>query len=479
MALNPMYEGMDTTAESGVLGSGSFFNYQPPKESPAVRLNRMKAQARLASEREKRAIDAVGQPSVEADIMERTKAEHDTLTKLEAAVERARSALNEDAPVPGQAQLNTADLGALGLTSLFGGAQAGAQGYQSLMAGAKERQGIQNEAQQRHHERAQQLAMLDFRHLAELAQQSNSELSDLAKTALSIRLESERYNRAQADSQRDAELKFGQQKELLGMKGDQGETSAAYKAYYNAPDLTVRRKAWEFLATRGEFLPEPTEQTGKELLTGSQKESLDTRTDRTKQLLPGEVRAQDDKHQKVQADVQRTLGAIQLDDARKQQILQRVQYYPLEYQNKAANILSQIEKRKQSPMSEKAKNVSVTDIERLRKIVQSRIDTVKANPAQALDPNVAQTMVRDLAELDRLNQLREEVLNAKVYGDVGGLPPAQVTLPPGAIPGVPDKALNTGDPKTMQDRGNASVERDQKTKKKKVSKESLMRQYGF
>lgn len=140
---------------------------------------------------------------------------------------------------------------------------------------------------------------------------------------------------------------------------------------------------------------------------------------------------------KVQAEVQRILGGVQLDDARKQQILQRVQYYPLEYQNRAANILSQIEGRKNKALSLKQQQVNLSDLERLRKIVQGRIDA--AGPLRQ-DP-------KDLAEMYRLNQMREDILNAKVYG---ALPPA---TPTGFIyngAGFDMSALPKGKPATNQ-----------------------------
>lgn len=288
----------------------------------------------------------------------------------------------------------------------------------------------------------------------------------------------------QAYAQRDAEFKFGQQMDLEKLRQEGRLTLAQQKAIdseakkwvdaynnVNANAETKNRAAQEYFDLTGRPIPNVSTET-------PQVTSIIDKNKRENELQPERVA-------KVQADVQRTLGAIQLDDARKQQILQRVQYYPLEYQNKAANILSQIEKRKQSPMSTKAQQVAVTDIERLRKIVQGRIDAVKANPAKALDPNVAQTMVRDLAELDRLNQLREDVLNAKVWGDVGGT--VKPFMNPGLVPDqfdsstLPTKptAPPPGDPRAMQERANRSVARDEKAKKKKVSKESLMRQYGF
>lgn len=303
---------------------------------------------------------------------------------------------------------NNAQLGVAALGAIVDPAHAGEIGASPFQYGVQA-QGQQYEEAVNAYNAENQSRAEQIRYYENLADDVRATRNDRQNALKELaNLEADKQEKRLAHQARLDEMaqNFAQNKELLGMKGEQGETSAAYKAYYNAPDLTVRRKAWEFLANRGEFLPEPTEQTGKEVLTGAQIADTQSKTRERETLLPEKVA-------KVQAEVQRILGGVQLDDARKQEILQRVQYYPLEFQNRAANILSQIEGRKNKALNPKEKAVNLSDLERLRKIVQDRIDL--AGPLRQ-DP-------KDLAEMYRLNQMREEILNAKVYGDVGTVAP--------------------------------------------------------
>lgn len=145
--------------------------------------------------------------------------------------------------------------------------------------------------------------------------------------------------------------------------------------------------------------------------------SMNAQTEYTQARTQTENVMREPRLQKLQADIQRVFSGIQLDDARKSQIMQRVEMYPSEFQLKAANVYSLIASRDASggkgekyfgdgyeAAFKQGLNVSKAALKQLQD---------KAISGKQLTPDEARAMNHYMTEVSRFQGLVNKTAQAK------------------------------------------------------------------
>lgn len=304
-------------------------------------------------------------------------------------------------------KLNPWILAAMGIASLMDRTgQVGTNLGQGLLQGGQMRS--QNEAEKR---RAQVMA----------AQGRRQEQMRNAETVYRHRAQIEEEARRAAAGLESDERKFTQQKEIEGMR-QQGMTDRANlnhdaKALSDAiravsSRYTVQREAalgmlldWGRIddATYNRMLPIVQRETAGERVEGTRATLNQSQVGWTDAKTKTEDALRTPKVLKVQADTQLAMKRAGLTDSQKKLVDKKVANYDLEFKVKAANIYSQIEKRK-SDMAKgvdprKAEDQTIADLNRLIGIAKSQIAGIdKQYPTPESDKRKAD-LEAELADL--------------------------------------------------------------------------------
>lgn len=407
--------------DAGVIPVSYGGDFTVKSQRPEVRLARKMDEARAEARQVKRDVSNAALPIIQKDYEESTR----HMQALQAQLEQTRRALETPFDRPAMDQ---ADMLAAGIAGLFGGAQ----GFNQAASGAYQRSD-QDYAQNFQMQR--QNAMMDYeaaQNEVETARRKTESLraayinavqkgDEFAQDLLLTEIKSAQENEAAA---RD----HANRMEVLTYTQEQLNK----RANLNDPrqrELAKRlAQTEEGAAALGELLGLDAQTIAALKAETPQAAQIRANTNLTNVKAEDILATRPARLKKLDADVQRVLSGIALDQERMRQIAQKIAMYPDEFKLRAANVYSQIAKRESGGGGKAEKypgEGSETTFRQMRDISAKVIAplTTKMMNGEQLTPEEAQMYAHHSAELKRFQDLLDKTIQAKANyhtGKAGG-----------------------------------------------------------
>lgn len=372
--------------------------FEPVIEPPVVRLSRKVAEASARAAATARASDATTLPIIQQDMIESAKRSYEIQQQLEAT----QAKIAETAPLPTRSGMNLADMLAAGIGGLFGGGQAINQGINLGYQNAALRDEDANNAAMRNYLQRQQLARMEYEGLQDqlgaesktrdlLRQQlfraletgdknefdlAMSELNNLAN----LQRDAIREDYASARQERDiAAAREKQERDIEAQRQTQAVNAFRALMAQTPPGQARQEVARRFIEGLG---MEATPELVLALSAANYDDQLASENLEAKRLS-NEARAIENRF------LEEKLGlGLALDRAKLDEIKQKVQFAPLEFQESLRK-------------AEAAREIARRGAE--DREIKTRLDIWKASE----EPRIQSAMGRLKANLERIKQLSQ------------------------------------------------------------------------
>lgn len=415
-------------------------------DSASAEFKKDRAEREAAKARQKRSVDSQTMSIILQDQKEALAHQQALQQRVDALMGQMGQAM---APQMQPGRMSLGQLAAQGLGALMTGGRSVNQGYGLFQGQADDRAKMDYQNQSAQFELDQNAKMRLLQYL--MGQENQS--GDMVRM-----LEGERINTLQADDafSRSMEQERLQQDALTArsreaITGRETLEELKQKGRLDKEKIGIYKAALAKspASARDDILKEAIRATGgnvaPELLAAIQELNADellkgAKTNETNKMLPGKLAQQEARTEKIKVDVQRELGVMKLDDAKRRQIEQKMQYVPLEFAVRKANAEARLAGRAEGKALTGPERQAMKDVQSIANATIKGIEKrLGHRPILGVDPvedvyAYAQAM-EDLGEANKSLTSAGKAVAAKV----GGRRPAPMkgSLTPPKVKGNP------------------------------------------